>query len=348
MYGGYINQKNLKIQTGHAKGINPIATINGIHTDIKQSLDIRELAQFLRRYKWNNLPKGLDANIMERILYYRGRLMVFKLDDTYYSLPFALSSSIDVYGRYKEVVPLTFNGSVQEDNDGNKSMGDGVLFEGTTFEVVYPDNHVDGDGITEMNKAVLLNDYSNGISEFIVPRYIVNDVHRNELSNIVVLIKHNLISSARIYTVRVMDEGQKDSVFQEFNDLENSIIHEGRRIFPVTAQTKLEEILKDKSLETQNYWEAYVSWDNLRENLMGIENNGIFKKKERQLKGEMELEASSADLVYADGLHNRQLFAETFNRLFGENIEVTESAVISGIYEEEEGDKDDITDESLE
>ena len=326
-YGGLVNQQMLKKQLGFDGKVNPVAIKSGRRDLYARSLAIRELEQFVRRYEWKNLPEGLDATLIERILYYRGRLVLFEYNGTFYSLPFALNGVIDVYGRYKTVTPLTFNGSIVTDDDGNQSMGDGEWISGLELNVYY------GSGDIATKSGVILNDYTQGMSEFIIPRYQINHVYHEDLANIVILIRHNLISSARVYTLRVNDEGQYKAVMNELNDMETDILEGGKRVFPITAVQKLEEILQDKKLETQQYWEAYVSQDNLRENLMGIENNGIFKKKERQLKGEQELEASSADLVYEDGLFNRRQFAERVNILFGTNIEVVESAVIQGVEE---------------
>ena len=336
-YGGLINQQRLKATIGLNGRNNPIAKKSGLRDDIQRSLEIRELSQFVRRYRWTNLPKGLDPILMERILYFRGRVVVFKLEDKYYALPFALNGTIDVYGRYQQVTPLTFNGSVTTDEDGYKTMGDGEFIANKEIKICY--------GVEDIEEGeydgVILNDYTQGYSEFVMPRYQLNKLYNNELANIVVLIKHNLISSARIFSVRVDNEGMKQSAEEEFGNMEEDILVYGKRLYTLTSNLNLQEIFKDKTLETQNYWECYVSLDNLRENLIGIENNGIFKKKERQLKGEQELEASSADLVYQDGLYNRQQFAERFNALFGENIWCEESEVIAGYDYDGDGNIDD-------
>lgn len=327
VYGGLVNQQLLKKALGFDGKVNPIAIKSDRKSKYSKAIATRELQQFVRRYEWKNLPPGLDGNLMERILYYRGRVVIFQLNGKAYALPFALNGTIDVYGRYRTVTPLTFNGSISTDEDGNEFMTDGEWISDMTLDVCYDKNDVEG------KTGVILNDYTQGISEFIIPRYQLNQIYHDDLADIIVLIRHNLISSARIYTLRIMDKGQYDAVMEELGDMENAILENGKRIFPITSNMKLDEILKDKSLETQQYWECYVSQDNLRENLIGIENNGIFKKKERQLKGEQELEASSADLVYEDGLFNRQQAAERLNAMFGWNIECVESKVIQGVEE---------------
>lgn len=335
IYRGYVNQQELRGLIGAKGGVNPIAEKSERRESLRRSFEIRELQQFVRRYRWVNLPAGLDPTLMERILYYRGRIVIFRFNDKYYATPFALNGTIDVYGRYQAVVPLTFNGSIATDNDGNKSMADGEFIQGMTLNVCYDVN------LTEDKDAVILNDYTQGYSEFVLPRYQANKYYNSDLADIVILIRHNLISSARIFSVRVMDEGQKEAVLDEFSGLEYDILENGKRIFPITSAVAMDEFLRDKTLETQDYWECFVSLDNLRENLIGIENNGIFKKKERVLKGEQELEAGSADLVYQDGLFNRQQMCERFNALFGEDIWCEESEVVSGYDYDGDGNIDD-------
>ena len=337
IYGGYVGQQVLAGMLGLAQGTKS-TTINKNaerRTAYARSIATRELQQFVRRFRWTNLPKGLDQNLMERILYFRGRVVLFKLDDTYYALPFALNGTIDVYGRYKSVVPLTFNGSVMTDDNGEKFMNDGPFIGDLTVDVCYDQMETEG------KNAVILNDYTQGISEFIIPRYQLNYVYHDNLADIIVLIRHNLIGSAAIYTASCVSEAQVDSVEKEFETLEDEILLNGKRIFAVTGGTGLSEMFKDKQLQSQSYWECYVSLDNLRENLLGIENNGIFKKKERVLKGEQEIEAGSADMVYADGLFNRQQMCERFNALFGENIWCEESEVVSNFDSDQDGNIDD-------
>ena len=63
--------------------------------------------QYLTRFKWNNLPEGLDSELFERILYYSGSAMFFYIKelDRFYFLPYGMSgeeteTGIDFYGRF--------------------------------------------------------------------------------------------------------------------------------------------------------------------------------------------------------------------------------------------------------
>ena len=108
-----------------AAGINPQTglpiklggdTVNYIQkAEIKKQLRILDEQNAVNRFTWYNLPSGLNSRLMERILYYRGQGMFFKLQDKFYFLPYALDGSIDVYGRFTDVTPLPFNGKSSTD-----------------------------------------------------------------------------------------------------------------------------------------------------------------------------------------------------------------------------------------
>lgn len=339
---------------GGKGGVNPIGERSELRPDLMRAFEVRDREQFVKRYKWvttdgGPFPKGFDPDIVERILYYRYKLIAFMSDDgdgpTLFTTPFALAGGIDVYGRYTKVAPLTFNGTVspkENKETGEKwdEMEDGGWI--TDLELipsydVYDTQPIMKDG-KELGRCVILQDYENGISQTEVPRYNLSLSFNSQLVDIIALIRHNLIASARLYSYRVLDEGQKNATMGELEDLIGKILDGDTMFVPVTSSTNLDTVFEDKELETQDYWECFVSMDNLRENLMGIENNGIFNKKERELNGEAEKEASQSDLVYTDGLEQRQKFCELCNLCFGTNLWCIESAAI---------DKVDLNDDNM-
>ena len=114
------NARITDVNTIIAAGINPKTglpfkmggTDNPKKQDIKAALRIMDEQDAINRYTWYNVPKGLDGQLMERILYYRGQGAFFYMptDETFYFLPYALSGTIDVYGRYTDITPVPFGG----------------------------------------------------------------------------------------------------------------------------------------------------------------------------------------------------------------------------------------------
>ena len=67
-----------------------------LKSEIKKNLRIKDEQVALNRYKWYNLPSGLDGQLLERILYYKGQAAIASIeleaayDDVFaYSVEFA-------------------------------------------------------------------------------------------------------------------------------------------------------------------------------------------------------------------------------------------------------------------
>lgn len=59
-------------------------------SEIRKQLRIMDEQNAVNRYTWTGLPKGLTSQLIERILYYRGQGMFFRLQDKFYFLPYTL------------------------------------------------------------------------------------------------------------------------------------------------------------------------------------------------------------------------------------------------------------------
>ena len=95
---------------------------SSIKQDIRRNLRIMDEQEAVNRFKWYNLPDGIDGQLLERILYYRGQAILF-YDDTlekFFFLPYALSGTIDPYGRFLQVKALPFLGGTTTDDKNGK------------------------------------------------------------------------------------------------------------------------------------------------------------------------------------------------------------------------------------
>ena len=120
-------------------GDNSISCIT--KSDIKKQLRILDEQDAVNRFTWYNLPSGLNSRLMERILYYKGQAMFFKINDTFYFLPYALDGTIDVYGRFTEVTPLPFNGTTKG-KDGKELPWIPGLKRKVAYEVELPQDYI--------------------------------------------------------------------------------------------------------------------------------------------------------------------------------------------------------------
>ena len=88
-----------------------------LNNSILQSLRTMDEQDAINSGKWYNLPRSLDQNLVERILYYRasGTFFYMRSNDRFYFLPY-VGKGLDVYGRFNGLTPLPFNGSVDDGN----------------------------------------------------------------------------------------------------------------------------------------------------------------------------------------------------------------------------------------
>ena len=58
--------------------------------NIGKSLANVDYQQYITRFKWNNLPEGLDSELFEKIMYFSGSAMFFYIKelDRFYFLPY--------------------------------------------------------------------------------------------------------------------------------------------------------------------------------------------------------------------------------------------------------------------
>lgn len=162
-----------------AVGLDPKTglPINGISSaklkeNIKKQLRVFDEQDAVNRYKWNNLPIGIDGKrIIERILYYKGQGMFYfdEVAEKYYFLPYALNGSIDVYGRYMQVSPVPLGSTYTEKDNEALSVWLSQIKRKPYYsmeEVTNPDPKVN---------CVLLTDYTNQRSQTVLSRQILND-----------------------------------------------------------------------------------------------------------------------------------------------------------------------------
>jgi len=182
--------------------------------DIKKQLRIMDEQNAVNRFTWYNLPTGLNAKLIERILYYRGQGMFFFLNEKFYFLPYALDGTIDVYGRFMGVTPLPFNGAA---NDGK----DKPWIQGLTFNPIYdvaaPEDFLDKkpEEIKEFleKSCVLLKDYTEQISQTNIARQVLNDPILDVMAECFPFMRTALINSTGVKGMRVGNENESANVW---------------------------------------------------------------------------------------------------------------------------------------
>lgn len=297
-----------------------------LKNNIRKQLRVMDEQNAINRYTWYNLPKGLNSQLIERILYYRGQGMLFMLQDKFYFLPYTLSApegstGIDVYGRFTGVSPLPFNGT---SNDGRP---DSPWIRGLTYRPVYEAIDVadfEGAKPEEIIEAmetscVLLHDYTPQRSQTIIPRQELQDPLLDVMSDCIPFMRTTLLNGTGVMGLRVGNELENASVDAASNAINKAAL-EGRKYVGIVGNLDFQQLTDGALAKAEEFMLALQSLDNYRLSLYGLDNGGLFQKKSHMLEAEQEMNAGNTGLVAEDGLRNRQTFATIANSIWGSQI----------------------------
>lgn len=288
--------------------------------NIKRQLRIKDETEFVRRYRWYNLPNGLDAELIERILYYRyqGAFFFMKSDMKFYFLPYALVGNIDVYGRYLHVTPVPFAGPSEDGKERPWIVG--------MEKKVYYDFPEDDELLEAFEDgAVLLYDYTKQMGQSGVPRAVLQDVVLEMESEAFPMARTSLLANSGIKGYRVNSDDEAAEVKLASKSVTNAA-KVGDPWIPITAQVEFQELTSAGSaLKTEEYLLYLQSLDNYRQSTMGLGDGSLFQKKAHELQTEAIGNQGASKSIYDDGLIIRQNFCDIVNSIWGLGIYCTAS-----------------------
>ena len=293
-----------------------------LKADIKKQLRILDEQNAINRYTWYNLPKGLSSELIERVLYYRGQGALFRLQDKFYFLPYALQapedgSGIDCYGRFTGITPLPFNGT----SGGGKK--DEPWIQGLTFKPIYdavdPNDFLDKkpEEILDFinGSCILLHDYTPQISQTNIPRQLLQDPLLDLMSECLPYMRTALMNSTGVMGLRITNEVEQPEVDRLSNSIQLAAL-DARKYVGITGDLEFQELTGGEVAKSEEFLLAMQSLDNYRLSLYGLDNGGLFQKKSHMLEAEQEMNSGNTGLVAEDGLRNRQRFCDIFNSIF--------------------------------
>lgn len=305
-------------------------------SDIKKQLRILDEEAAINRFTWVNLPSGLSSRLMERILYYKGQGMFFKLKDKFYFLPYALNGTIDVYGRFTDVTPLPFNGKAS--GDGKEKPWITGLTRKCLYEVELPEDYIDDNGEvlvdkiidTQDNCCVLIKDYTEQISQTNISRQILQDPILDIMADMFPFMRTSLLNSTGIQGMRVSSQDEYANVEAASRAINKAAL-EGKKYVPVVGNVDFQELTGGQVAKAEEFLLAMQSLDNYRLSLYGLDNGGLFQKKSHMLEAEQKMNTGTTGLILRDSLQNRQDACNIINSVWGLNIWCEPSEVIMGV-----------------
>lgn len=295
-------------------------------------LSINDEQTAVNSITWSNLPDGLDGNLIERILYYRGQGMFFYLEtlDKFMFLPFALGSKgIDVYGRFQNVTPLPFNGAVATEKES-------PWVKGLEYDVMY-DILLDDPSEEIFKKCVLLSDISKQISQTNISRKILNDPLIHFEATLLPYAKTNLLNGTGVSAMRTQSEDEASNVRAASKSID-AAAKRGEKYVAVVGQIDFQDLTGGSLANVEQYLMAMQSVDNYRLQTHGVDSGGIFQKQAHMLESESALNQSKSSFSMADRIYQRQRFCDIVNSMFGLGISVEASETALDVDMDMDGD----------
>lgn len=312
--------------------------INSIcKSEIKKQLRILDEQDAVNRFTWYNLPNGLNSRLMERILYYKGQGMFFKLQDKFYFLPYALNGTIDVYGRFTEVTPLPFNGSTKKD-DGKELPWIPGLTRKCLYDIEVPEDYIDKNGEILVNKilevqensCVLIKDYTEQVSQTNISRQILQEPILDVMSDMFPFMRTALLNGTGIQGMRVNSQDEYATVEAASRAINKAALS-GKKWVPMIGNVDFQNLTGGQVAKAEEFLLAMQSLDNYRLSLYGLENGGLFQKKAHVLEAEQAMNQGNTSLVLQDSLKYRQDACTIINSVWGLNMWCMPSETVSNV-----------------
>lgn len=254
--------------------------------------------QATNRYKWKNLPNNLTSDLIESMLYMKGCLCMYYRGGTLNILPFVSdSNSLSIYGRFTKITPIAFNGKDQK-------LG-------------YDLNVNESGEYDPKAEAVILYDSQPFYNGAVVPKVVLLKQINENCSKILNMCMQNIQNSNKKLVFQCEDETQARQLRSDLDDAFGStdnfiVVNKG-----VMEDLKPITLNNDVALVSQSLFESWQSFNNIRCELCGIENNGAFEKKERVITSETRGDVIQSKLALQNGLEMRKLAIKQLIAIYG-------------------------------
>ena len=302
---------------------------SSLKNDIRKQLRIIDEQDAVNRYVWYNLPCDLTGQELERMLYYKGQLafFYFKDLDEFYFMPYALDGTIDFYGRFTTIHPVPM---AEGTDDDTKAMvaKQASLLSTIKLDVLY-DVPLELDKSPE-NYCVLLHDYTKQLSQNILPRQQLQDGLLNVMSDMIPFMRTSLLNATGVSGMRVASEDDESNV-KAANLTVDAAALNGQKWIPIIGNLEFQDLTQGSTAKGEEFLLAMQSLDNFRLSTYGLENGGLFEKKQYQNTMQTSLNGNGqVGNPLQDGLSIRQHFCDVVNSVFGVGISCEISEVATG------------------
>lgn len=292
-----------------------------------ENLSKIDYQQFLTRFKWHNLPEGMDSELVERVLYFCGSAMFFYIKELkkWFFLPYGMTSEgtqlgIDFYGRYNKIKPYSFNGMTQAKKE--KSQAD--IFLSTQIrdnikDIPMVDNKKDAEKIFNEG-AVICFDKTPGMAYYVNSRNRDVKPYIEYMIKVLIQTKSALINSSG-FNLFSSDTQNASELMQMEIDAINQDREKGKLAAVVSKLLgQIENLQSNAPAAMADFWNSLQSVDNLRLKSLGIQNDGVVQKSQYQNIQEQTMDINDSLQVYLNCFMERVRFSAIVNSIWGLNI----------------------------
>lgn len=304
-------------QNGNVVSLDPLK-LGLKYEELYTMMQEQNFVETIERYMWTNVPYGLTQDLIERLLFFRGRGVMYFNDKLgkFQFLPFALNDVIDEYGRYTSCNTLPFVGTDEAKKDGKKRLVSAVYED---LKLVYdlPYNEEMLDEIRNGKPVgIILNDNSLQISQQPIIRSMYVKPVLHMMSTLMNIINSAMYGAADHSLLVAENESELDSIREGIDAINTNILN-GRRYTVVGSKFKIEPIKTSGTYDLEGLFGTFNSLSNFLKSITGVANAGVFDKKAHLLQEEQKLNGSNSDDVYYNGLRLRQEFCIMFQAYYG-------------------------------
>ena len=334
------SKKILKYSNSIDQNGNPVkpdvSKFNLDYDSLYAIMQQQNMIETLERYMWINVPFGLTADLIERVLFFRGRGILYFNDkvDKFQFLPYALNGQIDEYGRYLKCNTLPFVGVSSKSKTEKSKKEEKLIYE--NLDIVYDLPYNKEMLETARNRktvGIILNDNSLGLSQqpIIRTNYVRPVLHM--MSTLMQIINTAMFGAADHNAITSENEGELASIYQQIDAI-NSDILKGRRFTPIIGQFPITSLKTSNTVNLEGLFGTFNSLTNFLKSITGVANAGVFDKKAHLLQEEQRLNGSNSDDIYYNGLRLRQEFCILVQAYYGYPIWCESKRAMSEVQEE--------------
>lgn len=337
-------------------GFSSLGETSPLKEAFKKAIRVKDEQNAVMRYRWYNLPNGIDGELVERMLYYKGQLAFAYVEelDKFMLLPYTLcgdkenGSGLDEYSRFNVVrlVPFSSTDTArQADGKPKKNTTLGSLLAKKQFSVVYTVK----EGLLEasdiLESAVLLKDYTPQLPEDIIPRQALQDPIIDMESCCFPYSNTAMINSTGVVGIRVGNEDEQANVFIMNKQVESAALN-GQKAIPVVGPIEWQELTGGKVGPADEFMVTAQAIDNFRLSLYGLENGGLYQKKTYVNDSQTEMNSGNPSDIYHNGLMKRQKFCDVVNSIWGLGVWCEAAEYHTGVDLDGDGTTDNRMDQS--